>query len=464
MEDNNKEKKFSLIDIKQMLTLAGAGCIIVVFFLFVGRLGILLDWFGKIMKAMTPILIGCVIAFLLNPIVNRFRMSFREIFYKRFPNVKKKKLNKASDILSVIIAVVFFLAVIAALFWILIPSLYESFNKLYENIDEYSSNIEKLAKRIVKDNPDVVNIINNYLGGIESNLRSILKEKLLPNMDSIVKAISNGIVGGLKLVLNFVIGIIASIYILLSKDTYSAQGKKVIYAIFKREKGNKILGAIDFIDSIFSGFINGKIVDSIIIGVICFVFCTIVNMPYAVLISVVIGVTNIIPFFGPFIGAIPSAVLVLVESPKMCLVFIIFIIILQQVDGNIIGPLILGDSIGLSSFWVLFAILVGGNLFGFAGMILGVPTFACIYALLTIFLKNGLNRNDLPNNTEYFVALRGFDDDGNPIRGPKKRFETSRSKKEREKKLEQLHHSKEFIDKMTHHESKDNKDNKKNNK
>ena len=145
-----------------MLTLAGAGCIIVVFFLFVGRLGILLDWFGKIMKAMTPILIGCVIAFLLNPIVNRFRMSFREIFYKRFPNVKKKKLNKASDILSVIIAVVFFLAVIAALFWILIPSLYESFNKLYENIDEYSSNIEKLAKRIVKDIPDVVNIYNNY--------------------------------------------------------------------------------------------------------------------------------------------------------------------------------------------------------------------------------------------------------------------------------------------------------------
>ena len=238
----------------------------------------------------------------------------------------------------------------------------------------------------------------------------------------------------------------------MSKDTFSAQGKKVIYAIFKREKGNKVLGAIDYIDSVFSGFIYGKIVDSVIIGLICFIFCTIVDMPYATLISVIIGVTNIIPFFGPFIGAIPSAFLVLVESPTMCLVFVVFVIVLQQLDGNIIGPLILGDSTGLSSFWVLFAIMVGGNLFGFPGMVLGVPTFACIYALVTIILRDGLNRNGLSNDTEFFVALRGIDEDGKPIKGPKKRYESKKTREKRAKKLEQLQHSKELIGKVTHHE------------
>ncbi len=175
-------------------------------------------------------------------------------------------------------------------------------------------------------------------------------------------------------------------------------------------------------------------------------------MPYATLISVIIGVTNIIPFFGPFIGAIPSAFLVLVESPKMCLVFVVFVIVLQQLDGNIIGPLILGDSTGLSSFWVLFAIMVGGNLFGFPGMVLGVPTFACIYALVTIILRDGLNRNGLSNDTEFFVALRGIDEDGKPIKGPKKRYESKKTREKRAKKLEQLQHSKELIGKVTHHE------------
>jgi hypothetical protein len=221
---------------------------------------------------------------------------------------------------------------------------------------------------------------------------------------------------------------------------------------------------LNFVGEIHSLEINGKIVDSIIIGFICFIFCKIVDMPYAVLISVIIGVTNIIPFFGPFIGAIPSAILVLVESPNMCLVFIIFIIVLQQVDGNIIGPLILGDSIGLSSFWVLFAIIVGGNLFGFAGMVLGVPTFACVYALLTLLLRDGLNKNGLANDTQYFVALRGFDENGNPIRGPKKRFENSTEKAKRAKKLEQIQHSKELFEKVTHHESKEKSGDKNKNK
>ncbi len=460
MEEERKDGKFNLIDVRKMLTLAGAGCIIVVFYLFIGKIGILFRLLGKLLSSMSAIIIGFIIAFLLNPIVNKLRMRFRGRFSKLFKKMSEKGVNRLSDALAVSIAMLFFLAMIVSLFWILIPALYESINKLYENIDQYSNNLENFANKLLKDNRDLVNIFNTYLGDMEENLRTVLQKRLLPNMDSVVKAISNGIVGGLKFILNFVIGIIAAIYLLISKDTFSAQGKKIIYAVFNRERGNKLLSAVDFVDGIFSGFINGKIVDSIIIGFICFIFCKIVDMPYAVLISVVIGVTNIIPFFGPFIGAIPSAVLVLVESPKMCLVFIIFIIVLQQVDGNIIGPLILGDSIGLSSFWVLFAIIVGGNLFGFAGMVLGVPTFACIYALLTLLLREGLNKNGLNNDTQYFVALRGFDENGQPVRGPKKRFETKLDKDKRAKKMEQIQHSKEIFEKMTHLENRDKKEDK----
>ncbi len=464
MEEERKDSKLNLIDVRKMLTLAGAGCIIVIFYLFIGKISILFHLIGRLLKAMSAIIIGFIIAFLLNPIVNRLRMRFRETFGKLMKNSTQNRINKLSDVLAVILAMLFFLAMIASFCWILIPALYESINKLYENIDLYSNNLEKFANKLARDNENIVNIFNTYMGDIEENLKSILQKRLLPNMDSIVKAISSGIVGGLKFILNFVIGIIAAVYLLISKDTFSAQGKKIIYAVFNRERGNKILNALDFTDAVFSGFINGKIVDSIIIGFICFIFCKIVDMPYAVLISVIIGVTNIIPFFGPFIGAIPSAILVLVESPKMCLVFIIFIIVLQQVDGNIIGPLILGDSIGLSSFWVLFAIIVGGNLFGFAGMVLGVPTFACVYALLTLLLRDGLNKNGLANDTQYFVALRGFDENGNPIRGPKKRFENSTEKAKRAKKLEQIQHSKELFEKVTHHESKEKSGDKNNNK
>ena len=446
-----RKKRLELFDLKMMFTLAGAGCIVVLFFLFIGQFSKILDGFATIVSAMAPIITGLIIAFILNPLVNKLRVGIRRDFSKIFKNAKEETVAKVSDALSVTFAVVFFLAIIVGLLWVLIPQLYESIQNLYNNFDQYVSNIENMVNRLVKNHPEIDQAVNAYMDDIEESIKDILTKKLIPNMNNIVVAVSSGVVGGLKLVLNFVVGIIAAIYILASKDKLSSQFKKIIYSLLDKKQGNTILAACDYVDGVFSGFLSGKLLDSFIIGVICFIFCRIVNMPYAVLISVIIGITNIIPFFGPFIGAIPSAVLVLVESPKMCIVFIIFIIILQQVDGNILGPLILSDSTGLSSFWVLFAILVGGNLFGFAGMLLGVPTFACVYALLVQILKHNLNKKGLKNDTEYFVGLRGFDEDGNPIRGPKKKFESASDKRKREKQLKQLKQSKEFIDKVTHH-------------
>ena len=460
MEDKKKNRHLDLIDTKRMLTIASAGCIIVLFYLLIGKFPLVLKSLGRLISALSPIIIGCIIAFLLNPIVNRLRIWLREVFKNIFKDKYSDKHAHMADGLSVVLSILFFLLILTAFFWILIPSLYESINSLYDNFDKYTTNTENFVRNLVKDYPKVVNVVNNYMDDIEAAIKNLFTEKLLPNMDTVVKTLSSGIIGSVKFVFNFLIGIIAAIYILSSKDKYSAQFKKLVYAVFTIKKGNKILAVTEYIDGVFSGFISGKIIDSIIIGLICFAFCSIVDMPYAVLVSVIIGVTNIIPFFGPFIGAIPSAFLVFVESPKMCLVFIIFIVILQQIDGNILGPLILGDTIGISSFWILFAILLGGNLFGFAGMVLGVPTFACIYALLIRTIGDGLEKKGLKNDTEYFIALRGFDENGNPIRGPKKRYESQSMIEKRAKQKAQLQASKELLNKVTHFDKKTDDSNK----
>jgi predicted PurR-regulated permease PerM len=248
-------------------------------------------------------------------------------------------------------------------------------------------------------------MISGYLSDFEVSVTKFLNDKIIPNMDTIVTAVSSGIIGGVKIVIDFAIGCIVAVYILGSKKKLSAQGKKWIFSFGGKKKGTHALEVFDYVNSVFGGFINGKIVDSIIIGIICAIFCKAVAMPYATLISVVIGFTNIIPFFGPFIGAIPSALLVLVESPKMCIVFVIFILILQQFDGNILGPRILGESTGLSSFWVIFAITFFGGIWGVVGWLVGVPIFAVFYALVSRITNHYLRKRNLSTDTGDYYDL-----------------------------------------------------------
>ena len=206
----------------------------------------------------------------------------------------------------------------------------------------------------------------------------------------------------LILLKDLLIGGVSCIYILHERKKFATQGKMIIYSVFKRDTADKVMEEINYTDKMFSGFINGKIIDSIIIGILCFIITSICKIPYALLISVFVGVTNIIPFFGPFIGAIPSALIILMISPLKCLYFIIIIIALQQFDGNILGPKILGNSTGLSSFWVLFSITFFGGIWGFAGMILGVPLFAVFYDIVRKAVKKGLKkRNRMDMYEEY---------------------------------------------------------------
>ena len=230
--------------------------------------------------------------------------------------------------------------------------------------------------------------IVTWISDAGSNLTDFIQKTLLPEYDNLASGIQAGVMGMLSFFKNFFIGVVICVYFLNSKEYFAAQSKKLILVLFKEKRSEKLLTLARFTNLQFGKFINGKLIDSLIVGILCFIFMKIFGWHYALLISCIIGITNIIPFFGPFIGAIPSALLLAVVDPKEALYFCIFILILQQVDGNIIGPKILGETTGLSSFWVMFAILVGGGLFGFVGMILGIPIFAVIYA----YLSKGVNK------------------------------------------------------------------------
>lgn len=407
-------------------------CVIILFSQMVDKLYLVGQAFSAFFKAISAIVAGGVIAFLLCPIMNFFKLYLTKFFRRLLGAKHQRQAESAGNALAVVCSVLVFVLLIAGLLWILIPELQSSIARLYSNIPAYMDTLQKMVDKLPVNNEELQALVDKYLTNFESTLTTLIREKLMPNLDTIIAAVSSGVIGGFKFVVNLFVGIIVAIYILATKDQLAAQGKKIIYCLFSKKIGNIVLDALDSVNNIFGGFINGKIIDSVIIGVICAIFCISVDMPYAVLISVVIGITNIIPFFGPFIGAIPSALLVLVESPSMSVMFVIFIILLQQVDGNVIGPLILGDSTGLSGLWIMFAILAGGNLFGLAGMVLGVPVFACIYTLFSVLIGHKLEKRGLSTETDYYVTLRRFDEEtGEPIRGPRPRRTRVKARKSR---------------------------------
>jgi len=251
-------------------------------------------------------------------------------------------------------------------------------------------------------------------------LETWLRTELLPKTNELMSNLTVGVINVISTVFDILIGMIVSIYLLFSKEQFVAQAKKGVYALFEPSRANMILHFSMKSNEIFGGFIIGKIIDSAIIGILCFVGLSVLNMPYAVLVSVIVGVTNVIPFFGPYIGAVQSTILIILDEPIKGLYFVIFILILQQFDGNILGPKIIGNSTGLSAFWVIVAILLGGGLFGFVGMVMGVPTFAVIYYMVELMLNSKLEKRDLPSETELYDPMSYIDNAGHFVPGDTK--------------------------------------------
>lgn len=350
---------------------------------------------GGIIKIANPILIGLVLAYILNPILNFFEnRCFLPIFRGKVK--KPESLSRGLGVLSTFI--VFALAVYL-LVLLIVPQIISSIVGIFDNFDAYYKNFSSWITNTLDNNPDIAQFLSVQIGEIGDIAQSYFNDKIIPEINKYINQLTSGVIGVFNVLKNLLIGVIISLYVMAYKHSLIAQCKKLLYAFTPVKFGNLIVRNTKMAHKIFGGFINGKLLDSIIIGILCFILMMIFKMPYAVLISVIIGVTNIIPFFGPFFGAIPSILLLLLVDPMMALYFGILVLALQQFDGNILGPKILGDSTGLSSFWVMFTIILSGGLFGFSGMVLGVPVFALIYQIVKELAQNKLEKKNLKLET-----------------------------------------------------------------
>ena len=384
---------------------------------------VITDHAALLRQILRPVSMGLVFAFLLLPIHNRIYGFFCDQFAgKKGLTRRKKSLFKG---VSILLSLIFAFAVLYVLLAMVIPQVYISVVGLIKSIPDYINTAQQWVMKFLEDNPDIqamavsaftpmVMSLEDWLNNeIIPNLSSVsqtlewMKGTLLPNISGVISNVSSLVKAIVLWAKDIFIGVIVSVYLLASKDTFAAQTKKIVYSLLPTRYGDLLVEETRNAYRIMSGFINGKLLDSLIIGIIAFICCNLFKFPYAALIAVIIGVTNIIPFFGPFIGAIPSAFLILLVDPVKYLYFCLFVFLLQQFDGNILGPKILGESTGLASFWVLFSILLFGGLFGFPGMVLGVPCFAIFYSVMKRLVDRGLRKKGLPQETGEYMGLTG---------------------------------------------------------
>ena len=404
-KQKGKEQNVYLAKIGLMIFITFACCIL--FFFMLLRYQGFADGWHKIVGAAQSIIIGLVLAYLLNPIMEFLeRKLYKRLKGKMKTDQKAKKLSRGLGIAG---AILFLLIIIILLIAAIVPSVISCIVGVIDTLPGNVQNFIKVVQSGKLGEYEVTGTISDMLTKLVDYVENWATKTLLPEAKTYLLQITSGMINIVKAVINFIVGIIVAAYVLMIKESLIGQSKKAIYAIFKPRQGNIIIETMHKADEIFGGFIIGKVIDSAIIGVICYVGCSILHIPDAMLVAVIVGVTNIIPVFGPFIGAVPSLLLVVVQSPWHALYLLIFIIILQQVDGNIIGPKILGSSTGLSSFWVMFAILIGGGLFGFLGMLLGVPVFAMIYYIVQRLVNHSIGNRQLPIATDAYVDVKSVD-------------------------------------------------------
>ncbi len=408
-EPDYELKKYSVIAFIVFLTF----CCCILFFFFIYRYHGFAEYWQKLMGILQPIIMGFITAYLLNPV-----MVFLEKHLLKFlkPRVKgERKAKKMARVIGTVGALAFLLLIIFLLLYMMVPELIKSIQNMMVNLPSEFNDFSDWVDEFMAEDSQMANWLATLgidLISIGEYLEKIFQNQILPQLKTYmtyVASFTTGVISAFRMFFNFVIGLVIALYLLVGKETFIGQGKKILYAVLPAKAGNNALRLLRVSHQLFGGFISGKIVDSAIIGVICYVGLIILKIPYSLLVAAIVGVTNVVPFFGPFIGAVPSFILIALAEPMKGLYFLVFVLALQQVDGNIIGPKILGDSTGLSSFWVIFAILVGGGLFGFMGMLFGVPTFAVIYWLIREIVAYTLRKRRLPEETRDYIKMENVD-------------------------------------------------------
>ena len=392
------------------------GALLIIFNQIVGNYESFSEGVGTIKTIISPFIYGFVMAYLLSPIYNATVRGLYKLLGKYFKN--KQRLFSFCKLVASVVAVVCLIGAVAGLIALIVPQVIESLTGILKSLPQRLTQLSALFNDITSkmDNKRLAMKMSEIYAQVQTNLIELAQTKLLPGMGTLVGQVSTQVILTLKTMMNVMIGVMACVYMLNSKERFQGQFKKVILATLPKEKAEAVFDFAKFTNRTFGGFINGKIIDSIIIGIICFILMKIFGFPYPILISAIIGITNVIPFFGPFIGAIPAAIIILLVSPIHALYFLVLIFILQQVDGNIIGPAILGNTTGIASFWVLFSIVIGGGLFGFIGMVLGVPVFAIIYYYFSRSINKRLEAKGLEFRTDSYEDLNKYKIDKEDLR------------------------------------------------
>ncbi|WP_051192312.1 AI-2E family transporter [Butyrivibrio sp. VCB2001] len=369
---------------------------------------------NSMLDSISGVIMGVVLAYILIPMLNGIERTILIPIYKKrgidvsFSKDADWKKRKQMRGIAVLITIAVFILLIYTLLIIIIPQLVSSIREIINNLPEYIKKIDDYSNSLLENNPDLQELIDSQLDSYYATLSVFITRNIkpyLPEWQTVLKVASKSVMSGVSAIINIIVGVIVAIYVLNSKERFTTRGKKIAYSFFKENVANELISAFRFTHRTFESFIGGKIVDSIIIGIICYIGCKILKIDYPVLISVIVGVTNVIPFFGPYIGGGAGALLLILIDPIQALIFLIFVIVLQQFDGNILGPYILGGSTGLSSFWVIFSIMFFGGLWGIVGWLIGVPIFAVFYAFVARITNHYLRKKDLSTNTSDYYDL-----------------------------------------------------------
>ena len=382
--------------IKQVIIFVAAAtaavCVVATIFF---RMDVIAALFKGLVSVLKPFIYGLVIAYLLHPVALKLESFFTKLL-DRNGTGKRKSLAR---MIAIALSIILFLLCLVLLIMAVLPEIIRSLSSIVSQIPGALESFKNWMNTLDQSNlsHEVVTTIQQAMDTLSTYVSNFLKDGLVPKLQDILSGMTTSIKGILGVFSNFGLGCIISIYFLSGWEKFLRQIKLITYAIFPKRAADWLKAEAKIVDQMFSGFVYGKILDSILMGVICFIYTTITQTPYNLLVSVLIGVTNMIPFFGPYIGGIPSAIIILTVSPSKCVMFVIFLIILMQVDGNIISPRILGNKLGLSGFWILFSILVFGSLWGIVGMLIGTPLFAVLYDLIRrgvyyLLKKKGLSR------------------------------------------------------------------------
>ena len=393
------EDKYKNTGLTAFLVIAAA----ILFFFAIYRFDGLMDILDRIGQIMRPFIYGLVMAYLMCPLYN---FTVKLCMKVKWPAVLGKPLNVViSKTIATILVIFVICGAVGGFLWYVVPHIFESIIAIAGMMPNSMADLTTWITDQFKNMPQISGPAQVWIDEATKWFTQWVETSLIPQYTAMLSGLSVGVFGFIKMIVNFIIGVVVCAFFINRKDIFAIQIKKLSFAVLKPERADQFLQGALVVNRTFGGYINGKIIDSLLVGLITFLFISLVGWPYAALISLIIAVTDIIPFFGPYLGAIPSALLLLMVDPKMCFSFVIFIFVLQMIDGYLLCPRILGGTTGLPTFWVLFAIIVGGGVFGFLGMVVGVPVFAVLYTYFSFYINKRLEKKGLSQNHDDYRTL-----------------------------------------------------------